>query len=43
MKQHILFASPIPHHPKVLLWDEPFNGLDPTSLSHIRELIEELS
>lgn len=43
MKQHLLFASAILHHPKVLLLDEPFNGLDPTSLIRIRELIEELS
>lgn len=43
MKQHLLFASAILHDPKVLLLDEPFNGLDPTSLIRIRELIEELS
>lgn len=43
MKQHLLFASAILHNPKVLLLDEPFNGLDPTSLIRIRELIEELS
>lgn len=43
MKQHLLFASAMLHQPKVLLLDEPFNGLDPTSLIRIREIIRELS
>lgn len=43
MKQHLLFASAIIHQPKVLLLDEPFNGLDPTSLIRIREIIRELA
>lgn len=43
MKQHLLFASAILHDPDVLLLDEPFNGLDPTSLIRIREIIRELS
>jgi len=43
MKQHLLFASAILHQPKVLLLDEPFNGLDPTSLIRIREIIRELA
>lgn len=43
MKQHLLFASAIIHKPKVLLLDEPFNGLDPTSLIRIREIIRELA
>src|SRR5690625_3913978 len=42
MKQHLLFASAILHQPKVLLLDEPFNGLDPTSLIRIREIIREI-
>ena len=43
MKQHLLFASAIIHQPSVLLLDEPFNGLDPTSLIRIREIIRELA
>lgn len=43
MKQHLLFACAIIHQPDVLLLDEPFNGLDPTSLIRIRDLIIELS
>lgn len=43
MKQHLLFACAIIHQPEVLLLDEPFNGLDPTSLIRIRELIMELN
>lgn len=43
MKQHLLFAAAILHNPEVLLLDEPFNGLDPTSLIRIREIIRELA
>lgn len=43
MKQHLLFACAIIHKPSVLLLDEPFNGLDPTSLIRIREQIRELN
>lgn len=43
MKQHLLFACAILHRPAVLLLDEPFNGLDPTSLIRIRELVMQLN
>lgn len=43
MKQHLLFACAIIHQPEVLLLDEPFNGLDPTSLIRIRDLMIKLN
>jgi hypothetical protein len=43
MKQHLLFACAILHQPQVLFLDEPYNGLDPTSLIRIRELIMQLN
>ena len=43
MKQHLLFACAILHRPQVLFLDEPYNGLDPTSLIRIRELVMQLN
>lgn len=43
MKQHLLYASAILHQPQVLILDEPFNGLDPSSLIRIREHIRYLN
>lgn len=36
MKQHLLFALSILPNPKILLMDEPLNGLDPASVVNVR-------
>lgn len=42
MKQHLLLAMAIINKPKLILLDEPVNGLDPTSANHIREILLDL-
>lgn len=42
MKQHLLVAMAIVNDPKLLILDEPLNGLDPTSAIKIRKLLLEL-
>ena len=42
MKQHLLLAMAILNKPKLLILDEPLNGLDPTSAIRVRELIIQL-
>lgn len=42
MKQHLLLAMVIINEPKLLLMDEPINGLDPTSAINMREVLLEL-
>ena len=39
MKQHLLLAMAIVNKPKLLILDEPLNGLDPTSAIRVRELL----
>lgn len=39
MKQHLLFAMAILPRPKVLLLDEPLNGLDPASILDVRNIL----
>ena len=41
MKQHLLLAMAIVNKPKLLILDEPLNGLDPTSAIRVRELLLE--
>jgi ABC-2 type transport system ATP-binding protein len=43
MKQHLLLAIALLSKPKVLLMDEPLNGLDPSSSLLLRKIIAELS
>lgn len=43
MKQHLLLAMAILNRPKLLILDEPLNGLDPTSAIRVRELLLNLS
>src|SRR5699024_7746305 len=42
MKQHLLLAMTIINEPKILLMDEPLNGLDPTSAINMRNILLEL-
>lgn len=42
MKQHLLLAMAVINQPKILILDEPLNGLDPTSAIRVRELLLKL-
>ncbi|MBS1573854.1 MAG: ATP-binding cassette domain-containing protein, partial [Bacteroidetes bacterium] len=42
MKQRLAIAATLLGDPKVLVFDEPTNGLDPVGIAEIRELIIEL-
>lgn len=42
MKQHLLLAMAIINDPKLILLDEPINGLDPTSAIHMRNILLDL-
>ncbi|XZF77803.1 ABC transporter ATP-binding protein [Bacillus sp. AL-1R] len=43
MKQHLLLTLAIVNQPKLLILDEPLNGLDPTSAIKVRELLLQLA
>lgn len=42
MKQHLLLTMAILNEPKLLILDEPFNGLDPSSAIRLRNIFLEL-
>lgn len=42
MRQHLLIALSILTKPSIILMDEPFNGLDPTSIIELKQLIRTL-
>lgn len=42
-RQRVGVAQAILHHPKIVILDEPTNGLDPTQIQQMRGLIRELA
>ena len=42
-KQRLGLAKALMHNPKLLILDEPINGLDPEGIVEVRELLKELS
>ena len=42
MKKKLALASIVLHRPRVLLLDEPFNGLDPQAVRDFRELLQKM-
>ncbi len=43
MRQRLGVAQAIMHHPKVLILDEPTNGLDPAGIKELRDILKRLA
>ena len=43
MKKRLSLALSLPGNPDYLLWDEPFNGLDPLGIKRLNQVIGELN
>ena len=43
LRQRVGVAQAILHEPQILILDEPTNGLDPSQIHHMRDLIRELA
>lgn len=42
MKQHLLLTMALLNQPKLLILDEPLNGLDPTSVIRVRQILQDI-